>query len=472
MLKSIQFVAILSAGLLGCKKLVDVPQPVNILNTVQAFSTDDQALSVMAGIYSNMINANGNLTFDNGILTLLGGLSADEFISYDQNFNDGFSQFQDNQVVNNNGLVLGDMWQPAYSTVYQCNAAISGLNASTGVHDSLKSELIGEAEFVRALQYFNLANCFGGVPLALTIDYNKTSTLPRSSVPDVYAQVIIDLKDAQLRLRRDDSSSQGQRLFPNHWAATALLARVYLYQGDWADALAQSDSVLANTSEYALAGDPNSAFLPGSPEVIWQMAQNSNAGTQNAVPEGHWFIPGATGGRALTYLTPTLLSAFEAGDLRWTDWVDSTDYLGTVYYYPFKYQLGLGNVTSGGQDPQYYVVLRLAEQILIHAEAEANGTPAGLSAAIADLNRLRSRAGLSGTTATSQTQVLAAIVHERQIELFAEWGHRWFDLRRWGMATNVLSAEKGVTVTTDALVFPLPITDLTTDPNLTQNPGY
>jgi hypothetical protein len=64
------------------------------------------------------------------------------------------------------------------------------------------------------------------------------------------------------------------------------------------------------------------------------------------------------------------------------------------------------------------------------------------------------------------------VQHERQVELFAEWGHRWFDLQRWGTATTVLSADKGFNVPASQLIYPIPLTELTVDPNLKQNPGY
>ena len=106
---------------------------------------------------------------------------------------------------------------------------------------------------------------------------------------------------------------------------------------------------------------------------------------------------------------------------------------------------------------------------LIRAEARAEqGNTAG---AAADLNIVRQRAGLPPTTATDPAVLLAAILHERQIEFFAEWGHRWLDLKRTGAVTSVLSAEKSHWDVTDAL-YPIPANELTENPKLVQNPGY
>jgi hypothetical protein len=128
------------------------------------------------------------------------------------------------------------------------------------------------------------------------------------------------------------------------------------------------------------------------------------------------------------------------------------------------------NVTYGNlysrsaqrDDPSY--VLRLAEQYLIRAEAYAR--QAKLTDAIADLNAVRTRAGVGGTSATTAAQLLLAIENERRVE-FAFEADRWFDLVRTGRAGDVL----GVTDQRRWL-FPIPFNDLVADPDLVQNPGY
>jgi hypothetical protein len=168
------------------------------------------------------------------------------------------------------------------------------------------------------------------------------------------------------------------------------------------------------------------------------------------------------------YLTTDLLGAFEAGDERRIAWVDSTLYSGNLYYYPFKYKV---QQASASTITEYYVLLRLAEQYLIRAEAEAQLND--LTDAINDLNIIRTRAGLPGLSAAlNQQQVLAAVMQERRIELFAEWGHRWFDLKRTNQATPTLDTISYKQWTPNAQLYPIPMSEITTDPNLTQNPGY
>ena len=256
-------------------------------------------------------------------MTIYCGASADEFIFFSQT-NATNVQFQKNELLSNNGVVQ-TMWQTAYSVIYGCNSVISGVESASGIHDSVKNELIGEAEFVRAFSYFYLTNLFGEVPLVRTINYNQTSLLQRSDSAEIYASIISDLKDAQTRLAADYSVGGGQRIVPNKWAATALLARVYLFQSDWQDAAAQASQVISNTSLFGL--DPNllNVFLINSTEAIWQLQQsNEIAPSFNNTPEASLLIPVTQTSQPLLYLTPTLLSAFEDSDMRRLLWVDST----------------------------------------------------------------------------------------------------------------------------------------------------
>jgi hypothetical protein len=120
------------------------------------------------------------------------------------------------------------------------------------------------------------------------------------------------------------------------------------------------------------------------------------------------------------------------------------------------------------------MVFRLAEQYLIRAEARAQ--QGNVSGSQSDLNAIRTRAGLPNTTANDKASLLTAIQHERQVEMFTEWGHRWFDLKRTGTIDAVMSviapAKGGGAWNSNKALLPLPLGDLQADQNLTQNPGY
>lgn len=457
----------------GCNKLVQIPEPVNTITTSETFHTDANATSALVGIYNDLISggAGNNFSYGNGLLTYLGGLSADEMRIFDQG-NTDLVQFQHNALQYSNSQAGDHLWTPAYYDIYMANAVIEGLEASPTINPATKNQLLGEARFLRAFSNFYLVNFFGDIPLVTTTAWKKTDLLSRTSTAQVYQQMVQDLRDAQGLLASDFSVSNGDRTRANKYTAMALLARVYLYMKNWTGADSAASAVINNTGLFNLlpTSQLNNVFLANSTEAIWQLVPN--AISNYATFEGLFTLPSplATGAPVYT-LTHQLLNAFEPGDNRWGAWVDSTNNNGSTYsYYPFKYKLIAG---SSGNITECYMMLRLAEQYLIRAEAKANEGPAQINAAISDLNVIRNRAGLGAYAGgTDQASVLNAIEHERQIELFAEWGHRWLDLKRWGTAVSVLSSTKGFAVPAYQLLYPIPFGEITSDPNLVQNPGY
>jgi hypothetical protein len=359
---------------------------------------------------------------------------------------------------------------------------IEGVAASesSGLTDSVRIRLTAEAKFVRAYCYFYLVNLFGDVPLAMTVDFNKIRYMRRTPVSAVYDQIITDLKDAQAILT-DDYAIAGaakERIFPTRWAATAMLARVYLYKGDYTNAAQQASTIINNTTLFGLESEPNNVFLIKSKEAIWQLKQGvADPVIKNCTTEGYYLIPNALGtGIARYVLTPSLLNTFETGDKRRTAWVAATtgNPVGSNAY-PNKYKMGNTGTTSGAASTEYYMMIRLAEMYLIRAEAAANGAEGGIGTAIADLNMIRNRAGVTALPTTlTQAEVIAAVARERQVELFAEWGHRWFDLKRTGKAHDVLSAmsAKQPWAGDHQLLYPIPPVEIQVDPMLEQNPEY
>lgn len=485
-------VLLLAFGLSSCKKMVAIPEPNNSLTVKEAYGTDALANSTIAGIYTQMING-GRLDFGSGALTIFCGLSSDELIDFAGTADANGYQFNSNTLLSTNGTISGAFWTSPYTYIYAANTAIEGLAASTGVHDSVRNELTGEAKFIRAFCYFYLTNLYGDVPLALTSDWNKTALMANTPQSQIYDQIIADLKDAQSLLPADYSVSNGERIRPNKWAATALLARVYLFNKKWQDAEAQATAVLNNSSLYSL-DTLKGVFLKNSTETIWQLQQNKSVAPNfNGTWDGRYFIPLGS----LSDLPPNIVTlvfndwntyaaifvptyyfsnqlahAFESGDQRTVSWLDSTGATPSgSYYFSKKYTISASQSSSSNAVPQYYMVLRLAEQYLIRAEARAE---LGEGNAVDDLNAIRNRAGLANYAgSTDQASLLNAIYHERQVELFCEWGSRWLDLKRTEQANTVLSA---ITMkqpwSSNSLLYPIPLSELNTDPNLKQNTGY
>lgn len=466
-IKNTIYILALTLVFVHCKKLISIPPPVGVVVASNVFTSDKQAASAAYNMYYSMINT--TLGYANSGITLFVSLSSDELILFDQSQSD-YTQFQKNSLTPLNSVINTNFWQGMYSTIYNANAIIEGLSSATTVHDSIKKELIGEAKFIRAFCNFYLVNLFGDVPLITTINYNKTSLLAKSTISDIYSQITNDLVAAQSQLSPDYSAGSGQRIIPNKWAATALLARVYLYLKDWKNAETQATAVINNTNLYSLTKDLNETFLTNSTEAIWQLQQNNTGNiSYNATYVGYKFIPRDSTSKPFEYLSPQLFNAFEEGDQRKTNWIDSTKYLSTEYYYPYKYKMGITQATAGGPYTEYYMVLRLAEQYLIRAEAriQQDNLPEGA----ADLDIIRARAGLDNSTANTKQDLLSAIAHERQVELFSEWGDRWLDLKRTNQASTILSHIKSPW-SDNAQLYPIPQTELITDPNLTQNNGY
>lgn len=457
----------------SCKKLVQIPPPVGTISTSQVFSTDAQATSAISGLYFNMINTYQG--FASGQLSIYCGLSADELIPFNKNPGNSFQQFQQNNLQSIDFNIRYNIWSNAYSYIYTANAILEGLSKYSGVHDSVKNELIGEAEFCRAFCEFYLVNLFGDIPLVTTTNWQNDNLLHRSPISDIYNSVIADLLDAQKRLPTDYTVAKGQRIVPNKWAASALLARVYLYLDEWQKADDQATQVIEQTGLYQLEKDLNNVFLTNSNEAIWQLQQNNFGQTYNATPEAYQLVldtPNSTVA-PIVYINSNLLNTFESGDQRLLKWVDSSSYRGVSYYFPYKYKQGRIGASNGGPFIEYCMVLRLAEQYLIRAEARAQlNNLVGLNSAQSDIDTIRARSGLPSTTATTKPEVLAAIVQENRIEFFSEWGHRWLDLKRWDSANQVLSTSKGIIVSQNSLLYPIPLAEIQVNPNLSQNLGY
>lgn len=457
----------------SCKKMIEIDPPTTSITTAEVFKDSTNASAAILNLYTQMVNTGGRISYYDGSLTIYCGESGDELQAFSPSSDE--NNLYINQLQAANSVVYGNFFSPAYQEIYRVNACIDGVNASSGINAANKVQFTGEAKFIRALSYFYLINLFGDVPYITSIDFHQTTVASRTAKAQIYQAIIADLKDAQ-NLPKDYSISGGEKVRVNYWAATALLAKVYLYyQGDYKDAYASANEVIGNNSLFTLNSDLNSVFLKNSSEAIFQLKLNSN-NNGNITAEGYRLIPSRSNIYPNFYLTAQILTAFEPGDKRKSSWIDSTNYLGTAYYYPYKYKLGPANYNA--PQTEYYMMLRLAEQYLIRAEAQANGAGNGLSGAIADLNTIRNRAGLPNYAgASDKASVINAIMHERQIELFAEWGNRWMDLKRTGQIDSVMKqvvpTKTGGTIWNNyQQLYPIPQAEITLDPNLTQNPGY
>ena len=447
------FAAVGLVLLLGsCKKLIDVGPSKTELLTTTVFKDSATVQSTLAGLYESFAPQTG--AYRNSISTLL-ALSADE-LQYNGN---NFDAFTNNAILSTDGNAAG-IWEDFYKTIYVANAILEGVSSADGISLRFKHQASAEARFIRAFCYFYLVNVYGDVPLVLSTDVSKNANMARTAAAEVYSQIIEDLKFAQANLPSDYSISDGSRTRANRWVATAMLARVYLYNKNWTAAETQASSIINNESLFELNANLNSVFSPTSKEAIWQL-YNDNSGYTWYATE---VLPNPVTQIPTYFLTPALLGAFETNDARKANWVGSTIYSELVYSYPYKYRS-----LQSGSNTEYYTILRLAEQYLIRAEARAQlGNTTG---AREDIFVLRGRAGLGNTPAVDKEGLLLAIEQERRIELNSEWGHRWLDLKRTGRINAVLGAVKPSWKPSAAL-YPVPNGQRILNRSLTQNPGY
>ncbi|MEZ2444745.1 RagB/SusD family nutrient uptake outer membrane protein [Chitinophaga sp. RCC_12] len=444
----------------SCKKLIEIPSPSDQLTRGNVFNDSATAVSAINGLYSYMYNYTSvaDAAFKNQI-TLTGGMAADEFYYFSAST---FDQYKNNAIPVTDATNLS-MWTTMFGVIYQANSIIEGV-VSGNVSDNLKNHLRGEALFVRAVSYFYLTNFYGDVPLVLTTEVSKNSMLARSEGSKVYEQIVVDLKEAKQLLPIDYNESGGERTRANSWAATAMLSRVYLYMGNYADAILESSAVINQNTFYTIP-TPSQAFLASSREAILQFYTNVYNYTyiQNSLsPQTD-----ATTAIPAYVIRDGLLSEFEQGDQRKNAWVASIIYNNKTYYYPQKYKR---NSYSNAGSPEYDLFLRLGEQFLIRAESY---TQLGkLTEAQDDLTLIRKRAGLGRPAASDKASLLLAIEKERRTELFAEYAHRWFDLKRTKRLDAVLKSEKPNTWKSFASLFPIPQSARSTNLNLSQNSGY
>lgn len=465
---SILTIFLLSSSLSGCKKFVEVPDPIDQIPSPATFSSDSKASSAVRGLYGVMLGSSrGFLAVNSGFaagITLSLSASSDEL---QLNSGNMYSEFFDNNIAPASDTNGNNLWGPLYNVVFHANAIIENLATSTGVTDQGRKQLTAEAKFIRALNYFYLVNMYGNIPMPIATDYRVNVNLPNLPASEIYDLIISDLKYAQEYMPEAYPGLLRSRA--NKYAASALLARVYLYRGDWANAEAEASLLLTGKGKdlYNLEGDLNKVFLTTSKEVILQMYQ---PGTNLYTWDGYSII---SSGIPQYQVTPNLFDSFENNDKRKTQWIKTNTITnaGTTnkYYHPFKYKLNSG---TGTVKTEALVFLRLAEVYLIRAEARAKQSK--LKDAIEDLDAVRIRAGIDPVDKInpdiSQPALLDLIAHERFVELFTEMGHRWFDLKRTEKADEVLKYKSAWRP--EAKLFPIPLSDTEANPLLKQNPGY
>ncbi len=427
----------------GCESWIDGGPPKHAVNTADVFKDIAGLNAAIAGMYT--IGTNNSIA----MLSVNNGLLADDVVANVSSY----EPYQTNSLVSNEWTISG-VWTKLYSGIYRANAIIKGVEEGDFDEDT-KRKALGEAHFIRSLWYFHLVNLFGDVPLVTELELEKNKLSPRVPVASIYELIVADLKTAVDLLPPNYTVGKIQRVRANKWAATALLARVYLYLGKYGEAERLASEVIAQSSLYKLSSNLNTVFTHGSEETLFAI----DVSLSGATYVGSMTIPNP-GATPIIVIHPTLLALFETGDKRKSAWVGLS--AGQDFLSKFKVRSGSGN--------EYDVVLRLAEQYLIRAEARAQLE--NIQGAEDDINKVRQRANVADLELTDKEQALQAVARERRLEYFGEWSHRWFDLKRTKKADEVIGAIKPETWKPTGVWYPIPSQERKLNINLTQNDGY
>ncbi|SEA44645.1 RagB/SusD family nutrient uptake outer membrane protein [Pedobacter hartonius] len=353
---------------------------------------------------------------------------------------------------------VGSAWTAIYKTISSANYIIATV---PGINDPLfttatRNQYLGEAYFVRALAYFDLARGWGGAQLILTptITASDNKDIRRSTQAETYAQVLKDLDAAEPLV--PTALNRNRVTQKTVWA---LKARFYLYLQQWAQAEQYATQVIT-TADYSLL-KPYSAFFANSAvstsESVFELAYT----VSNTNNHSNWWLPPALGGRrewAPSDVLVGLLNNPLVGGGR-SALIAQTAPPGNLWYGKLYYRTPLGT------DPAY--IIRTAELYLIRSEARAQ--QGNLTGALADLNAVRDRAGVTASTAATLPDILLALENERRVEFPFE-ADRWFNLVRTDRAQTLLSLPDK-----HLYLFPIPYSETLVDPNLAganRNPGY
>jgi hypothetical protein len=490
---SISKARVLSAGLAllaltGCKKSFIDQKPYNAVVVADAIKNEADMSTAINGMYASMRATD----FYGRTYAVKGDLMGpDCFLS---SANSGrYTQFSTYTIVNTDGYA-SNIWLNSYSCIKNANIIIgSGLATS---NDNI-SQLYSEAYAVRALVYFDLVRNFAkpysdnpdgpGVPIVTTFD--QAAKPARSSVKQVYAQIVSDLNKAisLAKFTAGDvmsftSTGQSRTVnssFMSKWAIKALLARVYQNMGDWPNAQATALDVINNSGftvvpssgvvSYWKGTDPRTDRVETMFEVTSDQNNSVGDGTLSAI-----YVSKPNGGSYGDILaTQAMYTSYTATDVR----------KALISPQIRSGQLGNANYClkyppNDGKNYDDVKILRLSECYLIAAEAYYN--QGDIVNANKYLNLLAQKRDPNVIYASVGAQVLEDILTERAKEFLFE-GYRFWDMYRLKRsftkpqgqdATNTITQSIAVTPATLNMIFPIPQDEILVNPNITQNAGY
>lgn len=437
---------IMAVALLTSCDVLD-QNPTNNVSDAEVGASASAAVTLLNGAYHRLA---ANNYYGGGFFTTSVALASDntEWVGSYQ-FLGNFDQ-HNYQADNSANL---SAWYAIYSAINAANQTIKLTSEAQGIAEAEKKRIIAEATIIRSIGLFDLARTWGNIPIVKEATSSPTqfNGVRQSDAKTVYQTVVSDVLSV-----RDDLALPKTRgnAYISQPVADAFLARIYLYQDDWANAEKYASQVIGQNDYYELV--PISDWLANkqTKESVFELAYSSSFSN-----EYYYYWQRVGGGRQEIGLSQELYDLISSpktgGDRAILVSDDST---------PAERLLTAKLYWRDGNDDDPAYVFRLAEQYLIRAEARAK--QGKIEGAIADLNAIRQRSHVAKYDgSTAQNDVIAAIDQERRIELAFE-PHRWFDLVRTNRAVEVLGIDSHYTL------FPIPNTDVLVDEDLEQNKGY
>lgn len=458
--------AIAMLSLQACEKDFLDKQPITQVTPDVAFSDAEAAEKLIQGVYDGMYSdyfiwdfiTNGDVASDNA------------YAGGDNQANIAIDEYR----VNSTNANADRDWANLYTNIKNANLVLDNV---PGIEDPVldegnrRNQILAEARAIRAYSYFHLVRLWGEVPLVLRVPANiQEMQSPRSPVEAIYQQMIEDLEFAAANAR----TSAPNKGIITQGTAHAILAQVYAAKPnpEWAKVVEHADAVMA--AGYSLFSDYNGLFEranENNSEAIWEMQFDGWGGAH-----GNWMPSLLVGDGWKRFNTPSndLVEAYDAaGDeirknaaitfrnVSAAEWADDF-WSKSNFPYVNKYR-------SDDQTNAY--LIRLAEIILLKAEALNELSAGGWAQAKPLVDQVRDRVDLPATTASNQQSMRDAIALERRLELAFE-GYRWFDLLRTGKAVEVMNAvtdgngKKLYNISSANLLWPLPQKEIDRNPNL------
>ena len=445
------------------------------LSDATVFNTPARVLSQVNGLYGSA--KNGSLF--GGRYLIYNDIRGEDWVNRTTNSVTGYSTYQGNQDPSDS--YLANFWVQGYLTINRTNLFLEGLAANpNAVSSTLAANYRGEAKFLRALTYFSLVQYFAkpyimdkgasaGLPLRLKGSVSSADNdMPRSTVAQVYAQVLSDLNDAENELPDSYGTALLNTTRAHKNTAIALKTRVKLAMGDYAGVIADANKIVSAAAPFksstrvahALQADVSAVFKAPytTTESIFSFPMDAtNApGTQNQL--GYYF----NAGNVEYYLNTGTIGIYNNPQFAATDDRKTKLTVATTAVAKFP-----SSTKFSGVSPYVDFVpnIRYAEVLLNLAEAEAETGNLSRAAALLKAVHGRSDAGYVFAALDTKSDVIKAILTERRIEFLAE-GFRANDVTRRGEPMVSFGAGATIQPSDPRYIYGIPLAEVQTNPSI------